>query len=299
VTANAVAAFLFVVVAVTACGAGHRPELIAVPGKPGHLIEVNDHHLYFECAGVGKPTVLLEAGYGADHTSWDAVEPELAKTTRTCEYDRAGLGLSAAERPKPRGAVDQLDDLDELLDGAGIDPPYVVVGHSYGGLLAWFFARRHRGDVDGLLLLDSSHPQQVKRFRAVLGKAHLAEPEQVSPENVRFSTAAAKLRDLGSLGGTRLVVMTAGEADMAELPKRAAARVGRIWRDLQDDYARRSTDSVHVVAVYSPHFIQSYLGQPELVVRAVRELVAAARADRPLRECRRLFRPPGAACISG
>jgi pimeloyl-ACP methyl ester carboxylesterase len=297
--AKAVAAFLFVVVAVTACGAGHRPKLIAVPGEPGHLIEVNGHHLYFECVGVGRPTVLLEAGYGTDHTAWDAVEPQLAKTARTCEYDRAGLGLSAAERPKPRGPVDQLDDLDELLDGAGIDPPYVVVGHSYGGLLAWFFVRRHRDDVDGLLLLDSSHPQQVKRFRAVLGKAHLAEPEQVSPENVRFSTAAAELRDLGSLGGTRLVVMTAGEADMAELPKRAAARVGRIWRDLQDDYARRSTDSVHVVATYSPHFIQSYLGQPELVVRAVRELVSAARAGRPLRECRRLFRPPGAACISG
>jgi pimeloyl-ACP methyl ester carboxylesterase len=298
VTARAVAA-LTIILCTAACGGRARPELLPVPGEPGHLIEVNGHRLYFECLGTGKPTVLLEAGYGGDQRSWDAIEPELAKTTHTCEYDRFGLGLSSAEQPKRRGPFDQLEDLGDLLDGAGIDPPYIVVGHSYGGILAWFFTRRHLDSVDGLLLLDSSHPWQTKRFRAVLPKSVLAEPEQVSPENVRFSDAIDEVGEPGSIEDTRLIVMTAGQAEESDLPKQLVARLGRIWGELQGDYASRSSDSVRVIARYSGHFIQSNLGQPDLVVRAIRELVSAARADRPLRDCHRVFRPPGAACASG
>jgi hypothetical protein len=93
-------------------------------------------------------------------------------------------------------------------------------------------------------------------------------------------------------------VITAGQEDTGGLPKGLAARVVRIWRELQDDYAGRSTDSVHVLARYSPHSIQSNLGQPELVVATIREVVAAARAGRELRTCEQLFRPPGAQCLS-
>jgi pimeloyl-ACP methyl ester carboxylesterase len=297
VTARAVGALSLVLLSSTACGGAAQPKLTDVPGKPGHLVELHGQHFYFECFGSGEPTVLLEAGYGSDQRSWDAIEPELSTTTKMCEYDRAGLGLSSAEHPKPRGPFDQLDDLDDLLKAADIDQPYVVVGHSYGGILAWFFTRRHNDDVDGLLLLDASHPRQVKRFAAVFPRRRQAPV--ASPENVDFDRAAAAVGDPGSLGETRLIVMTAGEKEESELPKRIADRVRRIWRELQDDYSRRSTDSIHVIARYSPHFIQSNLGQPDLVVQAIRELVAAARTDRPLRPCRRVFRPPGALCVSG
>jgi pimeloyl-ACP methyl ester carboxylesterase len=214
-----------------------------------------------------------------------------------CAYDRAGLGLSAGEHPRRRSPSDQLDDLDDLLADAGIEPPYVVVGHSYGGLLAWLFVRRHEDDVEGLVLLDSSHPQQLKRFRRVLPRPQPARAEEVSPENVRFSDALREAGDLGSLGDTPLVVITAGQQDPTDLPKRVAARLDHIWFALQNDYASRSTDSVHVIARYSPHAIQTNLGQPALVVRGIREVVAAAREHRPLHECRRVFRPPGARCV--
>jgi hypothetical protein len=121
----------------------------------------------------------------------------------------------------------------------------------------------------------------------------------VSPENVDFDKAAAAVGDPGALEETRLIVMTAGEKEESGLPKHLADRASRIWRELQDDYARGSTDSIHVIARHSPHFIQSNLGQPDLVVQAIRELVSAARADRPLQPCRRVFRPPGALCVSG
>jgi pimeloyl-ACP methyl ester carboxylesterase len=293
------AAAVLVLMTCSACGGSEKPELIVVPGEPGHLIEINGERLYFECFGAGEPTVLLEAGYGGDHRAWDEVEPEIARTTRVCDYDRAGLGLSGGEQPKRRGPSDQLDDLDDLLDGAGIDPPYVVVGHSYGGVLAWLFTRRHRDDVDGLVLVDASHPQQEERFRAAIPLPRPTQPEELSPENVVFSQAMREAGDLGSIGHLRLIVITAGEHAAGDLPPRLAARAGRVWRSLQDDYARRSSDSVHVIARYSPHAIQSNLGQPDLVVRAIREVVSAARAGRPLRGCRRLFRPPGAACVGG
>jgi pimeloyl-ACP methyl ester carboxylesterase len=296
VTARAAAALILVVLCTSACGGRERPDLIPLTGDPGHLIEVNGHRLYFKCIGAGEPTLLLEAGYGSDHHAWDVVEPELVRTSRTCEYDRAGLGFSGAEQPKPRGPLEQLDDLEDLLDGARIVPPYVVVGHSYGGILAWLFTREHRDDVAGLVLVDSAHPQQQKRFLAFVPRP--SQPEQVSPENVRLSGVEKAVGDLGSIGDTRLVVLTAGQEDTGDLPKRLAARVVRTWRQLQDDYAARSTDSLHVIARYSPHFIQSNLGQPELVVDAVREVVAAARAGRGLRPCERLFRPPGARCLS-
>jgi pimeloyl-ACP methyl ester carboxylesterase len=298
-TKAVLAAALLVVLTCSACGERRKPELLVVPGHPGHLIEINGYRLYFECLGAGKPTVILEAGYGGDHQSWDAVEPELARTTRVCSYDRAGLGLSAAEIPRRRGPFDQEDDLDDLLDGAGIDPPYVIVGHSYGGILAWLFARRHRDNVAGVVLLDSAHPKQVERFRAVLPPGLSAAPSKVSPENVVFARAARDAGELGSIGDTRLVVITAGQEDLGGAPARLAERLRRVWRSLQDDYARRSSDSIHVLARYSGHFIQSNLGQPDLVVRAIREVVAAARANRPLRACRPLFRPPPALCLSG
>ena len=294
----AVAAAVFLLVACATCGGAERPKAIPVPGNPGHLFEINGHRLYIECLGAGTPTVIFEAGYGGDHHAWDAVEPEVARATRVCAYDRAGLGLSAGEHPKRRGPFEQEDDLDDLLDAASIAPPYVIVGHSYGGILAWLFARRHHDDVEGLVLLDASHPRQVERFRAVLPADAPAEPEEVSPENVKFSEAAHAAADLGSLGDTRLVVVTAGQEDDG-MPARIAARLQRVWLSLQDDYARRSSDTVHVVARYSGHFIQSNLGQPDLVVRAIREVVLAARARRPLRPCRELFRPPAGRCLGG
>ena len=308
---RAVSVLVFVLLSCSACGGPQAPKLLTVVGEPGHLIEVNGHLLYFQCLGVGEPTVILEAGYGGDSRAWDVVEPDLTKTTRVCSYDRAGLGLSAGEKPKPRSASDQLDDLEDLLGSAGIDPPYVVVGHSYGGVLGWQFARQHEEDVVGLVLLDSSHPGQTERFRAALPPPAPDEGEEVrqlrhslfqddepGPENVVFARALREVGDPGSLGETRLIVITAGQEDPSGLPGRIATRLRRAWFALQNDYARRSTDSVHVTAQYSPHFIQGNLGQPELVVKAIREVVLAARDGRQLQECPTLFQPPGAKCLS-
>jgi pimeloyl-ACP methyl ester carboxylesterase len=269
-----------------ACGGGQEVKSRAVIGEPGRLYDVNGHWLYIQCAGAGEPTVILEAGYGADRRSWDQVEPGLQRTTRVCSYDRAGLGFSGGELPEPRTISDQLEDLDELLRDVGVHPPYVLVGHSYGGLLAWQFARRHRDDVKGLVLLDPTHPRMQFLVHAALS----------SPENVALGRALRDAHDLGSLDKTPLLVVSGGPDVEAEVPRPFVKRARRFRLALHDDYTRRSTNGVHVIAWYSPHAVQTNLGQPGLVLKGIREVVLAVREGRHLEDCRVLFRPPAARC---
>jgi pimeloyl-ACP methyl ester carboxylesterase len=105
------------------------------------------------CSGAGSPTVLLEPGFGATAAAWYKVQPALAKVTRVCAYDRAGSGFSDPG-PLPRDGAAIARDLDETLAAARIAGPFVVVGHSAGGLYARLFAARRRGQVVGLVLLD-------------------------------------------------------------------------------------------------------------------------------------------------
>ncbi|HEX9636529.1 MAG TPA: alpha/beta hydrolase [Acidobacteriota bacterium] len=120
---------------------------------PGRLIDVGGHALHLTCSGLGGPTVLLESGVAASSISWSAVQPELAKLTRVCAYDRAGLGWSESG-PRPRSARQCVLELHALLDRARLRPPLILVGHSFGGLLARLYAAEHPATVGALVLLD-------------------------------------------------------------------------------------------------------------------------------------------------
>jgi pimeloyl-ACP methyl ester carboxylesterase len=113
--------------------------------------------LHAECSGSGSPAVIFDAALGASSLSWALVQPEVARITRTCAYDRAGLGKSPAG-PMPRTASRIVDELRELLEQLRIEPPFVIVGHSFGGLTARLFASRYRADMAGLVLVDAPDP---------------------------------------------------------------------------------------------------------------------------------------------
>ena len=137
--------------------------------KPGQLVRLPDHRvLNFRCAGKGSPTVILEAGFGAGSNAWLAVQPRIAATTRVCSYDRAGYGFSDPG-PLPRDGAAIARDLDNGLKAAGISGPYVLVAHSAGGLYARLFAARRRGEVAGLVFVDSSVEHQTQRMAALFG----------------------------------------------------------------------------------------------------------------------------------
>ncbi len=123
------------------------------------LIDVGGHRLHLSCSGAGSPTVIFDAALGASSLSWTLVQPDVARVTRACAYDRAGFGWSDAG-PLPRTAGVIADELHTLLERAEIPPPHVLVGHSFGGLVMRIFAARHPERTAGLVLVDPAHPEE-------------------------------------------------------------------------------------------------------------------------------------------
>ncbi len=137
--------------------------------RGGQTAFLPDHRkLNFRCVGRGSPTVLLESGFGAGVEAWSAVQPRIAAVTRVCAYDRAGYGFSDPG-PMPRDGEAIARDLDLGLKAAGVSGPFVVVGHSAGGLYERLFAARRRHDVVGLVFVDPSVEHQVQRAVAIFG----------------------------------------------------------------------------------------------------------------------------------
>jgi pimeloyl-ACP methyl ester carboxylesterase len=120
---------------------------------PQRLVDMGGRRLNIICTGTGSPTVILEAGLIADSAAWRLVQPAISKSTRVCSYDRAGLGFSDPAAA-PRDAAAVVRDLHALLRGAGIAPPYVLVGWSSGGLYTRLYQYRYPAEVVGLVEVD-------------------------------------------------------------------------------------------------------------------------------------------------
>ena len=123
---------------------------------PGERVDVGGHRIHIQVQGEGTCTVILESGVAAASPSWRLVQPEIAKFARVITYDRAGLGWSETG-PLPRTPERILQDLCAALEGVGVKPPYIFVGHSFGGLVAQLYAARHREELAGMVLLDPPH----------------------------------------------------------------------------------------------------------------------------------------------
>jgi pimeloyl-ACP methyl ester carboxylesterase len=137
----------------------------------GALYKVNGHSMHLNCMGSGAPTIILDSGYGNDALTWAKVQPELAKATRVCSYDRAGSGWSEPQ-PGPRDADHIAGQLHELIHQAGINGPIVLMGHSIAGLYVRAYASQYPADMAGIVFVDGSSPAQFDNpiFKAELGK---------------------------------------------------------------------------------------------------------------------------------
>jgi pimeloyl-ACP methyl ester carboxylesterase len=152
--------------ATTPCDVGAAPPASA-PGKPSapisdapfahpsQFVSLGQRRIHLRCMGAGSPTIVLEAGLGGDSSSWVFVQPRLAASTRVCSYDRAGYYFSDPG-PMPRTADADVDDLHRTLEAASIRGPFLIVGHSLGGLLVRLYAAKYPADVIGMVLLDPS-----------------------------------------------------------------------------------------------------------------------------------------------
>lgn len=127
---------------------------------PGRMVTVGEHRLHLNCQGSGQPLVLLESGLSGWSQDWARVQPALARHTTVCSYDRAGYAWSD-EAPAARTGLLAVEDLRTLLRNAGLQGPMVLVGHSWGGMLAQMLAQTHPEEVLGLVLVDALHHDQT------------------------------------------------------------------------------------------------------------------------------------------
>jgi pimeloyl-ACP methyl ester carboxylesterase len=149
--------------------AADKPAAQDAYAHAGRLVRLPDgRRINLRCSGRGSPTVLLESGFGGNSSGWARVQPRIAAATRVCAYDRAGYGFSDPG-PLPRDGAAAARDLDRALKAGGVRGPYVVVGHSAGGLYARLFAGRRTGEVVGLVFVDSSVEYQDRRMAKIFG----------------------------------------------------------------------------------------------------------------------------------
>lgn len=159
-----------------AAGAVAKSSLAKQYPAPGQLVDVGGFKMHINCTGQGSPTVILAAGSADFSTTWSYVQPEVAKLTRVCTYDRAGLGWSEPS-PHPRTANTTVEELHTLLVNANVQRPYVLVGHSLGGMHMRVYAHNYPDEVVGLIQVDSLHEDQTIRD-SEYAKANLDEARQ-------------------------------------------------------------------------------------------------------------------------
>jgi pimeloyl-ACP methyl ester carboxylesterase len=271
--------FTALILAFVACHTANAPGIVSSTVARDGLVDIGGRSLHIHCAGQGGPVVVLEAGLGNDGGTWADVQPEIARFTQACVYDRAGRGYSDPA-PKPHTSQHMVADLHELLWRAGIAAPYVLVGHSMGGLNVRLYEARYPGDVAGMVLVDATSEEQ-ERLIEMMPPDHADFTAGVRDPEMDLATFRGSMADVRrakrSLGDKPLVVLTHGKDPPRPewLPEDTYARSVQLMRELQSNLVRLSTNGVQVVAQESGHFIQE--DSPALVVAAVRETVEAVR----------------------
>jgi pimeloyl-ACP methyl ester carboxylesterase len=136
---------------------------------PGQFVDVGGYELHIYCVGEGSPTVILEAAADMSSSDWAWIQPEVAKHTQVCSYDRAGMGWSDSS-PQARDAKNVTFELHALLANAGISGPFVMVGHSAGGLYSRMYASEYPEEVVGMILVDPGHPDMETLIPALMAQ---------------------------------------------------------------------------------------------------------------------------------
>ena len=280
-----------------------RKDLAATP-PPGRLVDIGGYRLHLWCTGDGAPAVILDTGLGGTSADWGFVQPEVARFTRVCSYDRAGMGYSDPG-PSPRTARRIASELAALLVHGGIAGPVVLVGASIAGLGIRVFASDHHERAAGLVLVDASHEDQAHEvprmarlvpllstigvFR-LFGMSFGQRVESLAP-SVRQFARATNFRAAGYQAAADEIIHIRESTEEVRTSRRkltipvlvvtGARGADENWQQLQRDQALLSERGCLVIAHQSGHVVP--VDQPEVVVDAIRTVVDSARGhDVPL-----------------
>lgn len=244
-----------------ACGTRLDPTRAEIGGRTVELVE----------AGHGDATVVFEAGFGDDWSPWDEVASEVAEHARVFAYSRPGYGTSDPT-PEPRDATTIVEELRALLAARGHAPPYVLVGHSFGGTYMELFAKAHPEEVAGLVLVDPRH----RDFTTACAAAGLEgytipapmvatlPPVQIA-EFEAFATASEEIDDR-TFGAYPVRVLTASLHPWSPA-------VEAMWRTMLGELADEAEDGSQILFVGAGHYLQ--IDRADEVVREILEIVRA------------------------
>jgi pimeloyl-ACP methyl ester carboxylesterase len=212
-----------------------------------------------------QPLVVLEAGGGDDLGVWSLVQAPISDFARVCAYSRPTLIRNGVDPRAGSSPTQVIQTLRDVLTQLGEAPPYVMVGHSYGGMIVRLYAQTYPDDVTGMVLIDSSHEDMIARFEAADPSlaAQLRAPGR--SEATDLVAISAALNEHRWRADIPLVVLTRGKLSNPDDPNE------RIWLDLQNELATRSAQSTHTVVTSSGHYI--HREQPALVSDAVKRVV--------------------------
>lgn len=305
---------VLVALAVSSVGGGYETVRETLDARaypaPGQLVDVGGHRLHLQCTGTGSPTVVLEPGLGATSSDLGWIAPAVARDTRVCVYDRAGRGWSDPAAG-PQDAAHIAADLHALLDQAQVPGPYVLAGHSFGGLYVLSFAAQFPDQVAGLVLLDSTAPRPstdlsdgsettpvLAGVAAVLpAAAHLGvgrllaqfsygtlptDSQRAARANASTARYLASVIDefLAGSASVRQAAALTGLDGKPLIVVTADTGHDSTWQAAQDDLARLSTNSLHRVATATTH--QSLLddeGDSTAASQAIADVVASVRSS--------------------
>lgn len=284
---------------------------------PGNLIDVGGFKMHVDCVGEGSPTVILEALSGGFSSYWAWIQPEVAKQVRVCAYDRAGFGWSESDA-EPESPERTAQNLHTLLTDAGIDGPYVLVGHSKGGLYVRQYAEMYPQEVAGLVLLDSSHPDQFERhpdwlkgdtsvltwmpviktllrlgvghaYFAFGGEADFAElPAHQHDELAAASSSVSywQSQEASMRAGERIFQQAQSLGTLGNLPLAVISRgtdLDNGWEEQQNELAGLSADSIHITVEGSTHASLIFNPQhAQRVSQVILQVVNTIRTGKPL-----------------
>lgn len=250
-------------------------------------IKVGDYQVQMATLGSGSYTVILESGFGRDLGVWRNVAPGLARSAKVVAYSRAGHGKSDA-RPEAPSIAARTNELEQLIATAGLKPPFVLVGHSYGAFLIRSYAVRHPEQVAGMVFVDPSDEQFNLELRKIDSAGvdkdtRLTEqfmPPKLHPElrSVQAVLDSGKLPFTGALPDVPVAVLTSVQKrEQPQLFLETPAAV-QVWRGLHERFFRGFSNGSHIVTAESGHNIHQE--QPQLVVSAVEGVIAAAEGAR-------------------
>ncbi|WP_323120696.1 alpha/beta fold hydrolase [Burkholderia alba] len=271
-----------------------RAGLPDMSDEPVRTVCLRHGRIAYVLSGAGEPTVVLETGLGAESAEWRVVRAALARRYGVLSYDRPGRGRSDPP-PAVRSAAGLADELRDLLRAVSAPGPYLLVGHSFGGLLVRTFAERYRADVCGLVLAESMHARQFDLFAGAFDDADVPEsPErsrmrafwtggwrdpEATPERIDLEASLRESAGFSSLGELPVTVVTANAFARSRLfPDASRGSLQARWDGLQHDLLRCSARAVHISVPASEHFVQR--DAPQALVEAIVATIGRMRASR-------------------